>query len=81
MHLIISKWLRRQKCRYKRKTMSQKEIEAKEETGYKSVFIHLNSYWIMPMFTLSSMSIVYTSSSDFFCTTCCIFSAKIALQL
>ena len=40
MHLIILKWLRKQKCRQKRKTMKQKEVEAKEESVYKSVFIH-----------------------------------------
>ena len=32
MHLIISKWLRRQKCRQKSKTMRQEEVEVKEET-------------------------------------------------
>ena len=42
MHLIILKWLRRQKCRQKKK-MKPKDIEAKEETVYKSVFIHLNT--------------------------------------
>ena len=42
MHLIISKWLRRQKCRQKRKTMRQEEVEAKEETAKESVFVHLN---------------------------------------
>ena len=41
MHLIIVKWLRRQKCRQKRKTMKQKEVEAKEQSAYESVFIHL----------------------------------------
>ena len=40
MHLIILKWLRKQKCRQKRKTMKQKEAEAKEESVYKKVFIH-----------------------------------------
>ena len=43
MHLIISKWFGRKKYRQKSKTMRQKEIEAKEETAYKSVFIHLNT--------------------------------------
>ena len=42
MHLLILKWLR-QKCRQKRKTMRQEEVEAKEETVYESVFIHLNT--------------------------------------
>ena len=42
MHLIILKWLRRQKCRQKRKILRKKEVEAKEETVNKSVFIHLN---------------------------------------
>ena len=42
MHPIILKWLRRQKCRQKRKTMKQKELEAKEESVYESAFIHLN---------------------------------------
>ena len=41
MHLIISKWLRKQKCRQKRKTLRQEEVEAKEETVYESVFIIL----------------------------------------
>ena len=31
MHLIISKWLRRQKCRQDKK-MKQKDVEVKEET-------------------------------------------------
>ena len=43
MHLIISKWLRRQKYRQRRKTMRQEEIKAKEDTIYESVFIHLNT--------------------------------------
>ena len=38
----ISKWLRRQKCRQKRKTLTQKEVEAREEIVYENVFIHLN---------------------------------------
>ena len=41
MHQIISKWLRRQRCRQKRKTMRQKDVEAKEETAYDSAFIYL----------------------------------------
>ena len=41
MHLIISKWLRKQKCRQKRKSMRQKDVEAKEEIVYESVFIYL----------------------------------------
>ena len=40
MHLIILKWFRRQKCIQKRKTMKQKEVEAKEESVHESVFIH-----------------------------------------
>ena len=44
MYLIISRWLRRQKCRQKVKTMRQKEVEAKEETAYESIFMHLNTY-------------------------------------
>ena len=43
MHLIISKWLRRQKCRQKRKAIRQKDVEAKEEILCESVFIHLFS--------------------------------------
>ena len=43
IHLIILKWFRRQTCRQKRKTMRQEEVEAKEETLYESVFIHLNT--------------------------------------
>ena len=42
MRLIILKWLRRQKCRQERKTMKQKEVEAKEESVYEGVFIHLS---------------------------------------
>ena len=44
MHLIILKWFRRQKCWKKRKKMRQLEVKAKEETVYKSVFIHLNTW-------------------------------------
>ena len=33
MHLVISKCLRRQKCRLTRKTMRQQEVEAREETA------------------------------------------------
>ena len=43
IHLIISKWLRRQKCRLKRTTMRQQEVEAKEETIYENDFILLNT--------------------------------------
>ena len=43
MHLIISKRFRRQKCRQKSKAVRQKEVEAKEQTVYKKVFIHLNT--------------------------------------
>ena len=31
------------KCRQKRKTIRQEEVEAKEETVYESVFLHLNT--------------------------------------
>ena len=31
MHLIILKWLRRQKCRQKRKTMRQRDVKARQE--------------------------------------------------
>ena len=40
MHLIMSKCLRRQKCRKKKR---QKDIEVKEEIAYENVFIHLNT--------------------------------------
>ena len=43
MHLIISKRFRRQKCRQKSKAIRQKEVEAKEQTVYEKVFIHLNT--------------------------------------
>ena len=43
MHLIISKWLRTQKCKRKKKTMWREEVEMKKETVYKSVFIHLDT--------------------------------------
>ena len=43
MNLIISKWLRIQKFRQKRKTMRQKDIEVKEEIVYESVFSCLNT--------------------------------------
>ena len=44
MHLIISKWLRRQKWGQKWEKMKSKDVEAKEETGHeRSVFIHLNT--------------------------------------
>ena len=38
MHLIILKRFGRRKWRQKRKTTRQEEIQAKEETVYKSVF-------------------------------------------
>ena len=43
VNLIISKWLRIQKFRQKRKTMRQKDIEVKEEIVYESVFSCLNT--------------------------------------
>ena len=43
MNLIISKWLRIQKFRQKRKTMRQNDIEVKEEIVYESVFSCLNT--------------------------------------
>ena len=42
VNLIISKWLRIQKFRQKRKTMRQNDIEVKEEIVYESVFSCLN---------------------------------------
>ena len=42
IHLIILKWLRKQKCR-QRKKIRQKDVEAKEEIVCKSVFINLNT--------------------------------------
>ena len=49
MHVIISKWLRRQQCRQKRKTMGQEEIEAKKRNcppkrfhSFKYVIDHAN---------------------------------------
>ena len=41
VHLIISKWLRRQKGLQKRKTVRQRDVEAKGEIVYESVFIYL----------------------------------------
>ena len=43
VNLIISKWLRIQKFRQKRKTMRQNDIEVKEEIVYESVFSCLNT--------------------------------------
>ena len=43
VYLIVSKWLRRQKFKQNRITVRQKEVEAKEETVYESVFIHLDA--------------------------------------
>ena len=40
MHLIISKWLSKQRGRQKRKTMGQEEVEAKEDTNYETVCFH-----------------------------------------
>ena len=42
MHLTILKRLRRQ-MRTEEKKMKPKDVEANEETVYKSVFIHLNT--------------------------------------
>ena len=44
MHLVISKWLRRQKCRKKRKKMRQNKVKVKEEIACKCVLNHLNKY-------------------------------------
>ena len=41
MNLIILKWLRRRKCRQKKKTIRQKDFEAKEKIVYDSVFSDL----------------------------------------
>ena len=43
VYLIVSKWLRRQKFKQNRITVRQKEVEAKEETVYESVFVHLDA--------------------------------------
>ena len=40
MHLIILKWLARQKCRLKRKTKRQKDVETKDKIIFESVFIY-----------------------------------------
>ena len=42
MHLIISNWLRIQKCR-QRKTVRQKQVEPKKETVNEGVYIHLTT--------------------------------------
>ena len=44
-HLIISKWLRKQNCRQKRKSKRQKDIKAKKEIAYEK-FFHLFKYTI-----------------------------------
>ena len=49
MHLIMLKWPERQTSRQKRKTVRQKEVQAKKETVYEKVFIHLNMYYIFPL--------------------------------
>ena len=41
MNLIILKWLRRRKCRQKKKTIRQKDFKAKEKIAYDSVFSDL----------------------------------------
>ena len=53
MHVIISKWLRIQKCGQKKKKHNEVEtkeetvIEANEETVTESVFIHLGKLQIV----------------------------------
>ena len=42
IHLIILKWLRKQKCRQKRKTARQKDVKVKEEIAYENVLTCLN---------------------------------------
>ena len=42
MHLITSKWLKRQKCRQE-KNNETKDMKEKEEIFYENVFIHLNT--------------------------------------
>ena len=47
MHLLILKWLTRQKCRLKRKSMRQKDVETKDKIIFESVFIYFkcNRSW------------------------------------
>ena len=54
MHLIISKWLRIQKGRQKRKKR-YREIEAKEETVNGCIFIHLTTLKITLCVTPSAL--------------------------
>ena len=77
-HLIISKWLRKPKCRKKRKKVEEK-VEPKEQAVYESVSIPLNtnrSRKCSPF--LQSKLFTNTSSCDSFYTTCCIFSDRFA---
>ena len=43
VHLIILKWLRRQKHTQKKKSWKQQQVQGKEETVNKIVFIHFNT--------------------------------------
>ena len=45
MHIFISKWLRTQKCRQKRKTMRQRGQSERRNCQQKSVFIHASTYF------------------------------------
>ena len=77
-YLIISKWLRKPKCRKKRKKVEEK-VEPKEQAVYESVSIPLNtnrSRKCSPF--LRSKLFTNTSSCDSFYATCCIFSDRFA---
>ena len=70
MYLIISKWLKRQKCRHKRKKMRQRCWSERRNCQQKC--FHSFNYVIGPTSILLG-KLVDTASCDSFCTSCCIF--------
>ena len=71
MHLIILKWLRRQKCRQKRKTMRQRDVKARKEIICKCSLLFWFLYEPVPSHWVTQIV----------CTTCRTFLAQIPLQL
>ena len=70
MYLIISKWLKMQKCRHKRKKMRQRCWSERRNCQQKC--FHSFNYVIGPTSILLG-KLVDTASCDSFCTSCCIF--------
>ena len=92
VHIIISEWLGRQKCRKKRQKMGQKDVEVKQEIAIKCFhsfklvldhayvcFFFLISLWTYSQ-SLADINIC-TASCDFFSATLHLFSPNCFVAL